>query len=80
VPLGEKLIYKEGPEPNYRGYEIIITEKPPGWQAAIYPTRPNMPNIDCENEPINEMTEAAARAKALLCSESIRPPTKAASN
>lgn len=51
---------------NYRGYEIIITEKPPGWQAAIYPTQPNMPKINWESEPINEMTEAAARAKARL--------------
>jgi hypothetical protein len=59
-----KLIYKEAPESGYRGYEIQITSKPPGWQAAIYPTRPNLPKIDWELEPINEMTEAAAREKA----------------
>lgn len=59
-----KLIYREGPEHIYHGYEIVVTSKPPGWQAAIYPTQRNLPKIDWELEPINEMTEAAAREKA----------------
>jgi len=59
-----KMIYKEVAEMTHRGYEIVVTNKPPGWQAAIYPTRPNIPKVDWESEPINEMTETAAREKA----------------
>jgi hypothetical protein len=48
----------------YRDYEIVVTRKEPGWQAAIHATHPRLSKIDWENQPINEMTEAAALEKA----------------
>jgi hypothetical protein len=38
---------------EYRGYQIQITQHPPVWQAAIYPTTPNMLAIDWELRPIS---------------------------
>jgi hypothetical protein len=37
---------------HYRDYEIQITNNAPVWQAAIYPTKAGMVQIDWENEPI----------------------------
>lgn len=37
---------------HHRDYEIVVTHTPPFFQAAIYPTNPNLPLIDWETSPI----------------------------
>lgn len=57
---------------THRGYEIQITLHPPTWQAAIYPSRPHLPQIDWTDKPIwaagvqSALTEAKSRIDAVL--------------
>jgi hypothetical protein len=44
----------------YREYEIQITHNPPGWQAAIYPTRKGLPRVDWEQLNIGAVDPAPA--------------------
>jgi hypothetical protein len=36
----------------HRDYEIVVSHTPPYFQAAINPTRPDLPNIDLGLAPI----------------------------
>jgi hypothetical protein len=36
----------------YREYEIQVTQHPPGWQAAIYATKPGLPEVDWTTDRI----------------------------
>ena len=50
---------------QHREYEIQIAEKPPVFQAAIYPTGPNMIAVDWTAHPI----EAANRQTCLIAAK-----------
>ena len=42
----------ETQEYEHRGYNIVVTNKPPIFQAAIYATEPGMADIDWTTKPI----------------------------
>jgi hypothetical protein len=44
----------------YRDYEIQVMNRPPIWQAAIYPTKPGMTEVDWTTKPIEAANVEAA--------------------
>jgi|HubBroStandDraft_6_1064221.scaffolds.fasta_scaffold6647324_1 hypothetical protein len=49
---------------TYREYQIQITLHDPLWEAAIYPTKPDMLEIDWETQPIRAANVMGALALA----------------
>jgi hypothetical protein len=60
---------------EFRGYEIQVTHKPPIWQAAIYPTKPGMLEIDWTSKPIEA---ANVRGAELLARDRINEALESA--
>jgi hypothetical protein len=52
----------------HREYEIVVSHTPPFFQAAIYPTNPQLPRIDWETAP---MRAAHAMGALYLAKERI---------
>ena len=45
---------------THRGYDITVTHTPPFFQAAIYATNRNLPEVDWKLEPIRAANLQAA--------------------
>ena len=54
----------ETQEYEHRGYNIVVTNKPPIFQAAIYATEPGMADIDWTTKPIEAINVRGAEIEA----------------
>jgi hypothetical protein len=49
---------------EYRGHNIVVTQAPPFWEAAIYPSDPSLPVVDWTSAPIRAVNEKVAEGES----------------